>query len=370
MNDRICSPEVILTVAFTVFVLGCSAGNDRNVGEGDANSDADADTDTDTDTDSDSDSDADTDSDADSDSDSDCYEVDFAIEIVPTRVMLLTDISDSMTQKAGGEVKWNQARDALVTVLGNWIDNEGIEFGIDFFPNHIVDGCATNEEVFVDITPLSAAEIIDYLDDTTSNICGGATPLCAAMENFNRDKFPDYAPVFTGPDANRYLVVISDGVDMCGNNAGGHESCMEFDWETNNTDALLQNGIKTYTIGLYGGGMSLDAISAAGGTSFSEHIEANDQATLQSELDSIAQKALSCTFELGPDVEVNYDEVNVYVDGTVVGFDEDCENGTGWDWVDDEKTQIRFCDALCEDLQDDESETVSATFGCPTVVVV
>jgi hypothetical protein len=362
--------SIILALMFVAVMLSCTAKDTIRPSSGDSGS-GDADTDTD------ADSDADSDVDSDSDTDSDCYQTDFDIEIVPTRVMLLTDISTSMSDKVpgGGKVKWIAARDALVAVLENWIGSEEIEFGIDFFPNHLADSCATNDKAMFDVTPLSAEEIIFYLSGAKVSTCGGATPLCAAIENFNVKKFPDYAPKFTGSNANRYLIVISDGEDMCGNDAGGHPSCLEMEWETTNTEELFQQGIKTYTIGIfgggmYGGGLALDKIMKAGGTGMTSNIKADDQDTLFKELDSIAQKSLSCLFELDPDVEVDYDEVNVYADGTVVGFDEGCADGSGWDWGDDEKTKIRFCDDICEQLQDDKIEEVSATFGCPTEVVV
>lgn len=367
---------VSIAAAAVFAIVGCGA-DERVVGEdgtdgGGTSGDADSDSDGDTDADGDADSGAD--GDADSDSDTDCYEETFEAGVVPTRVMILADGSSSMTQKIDGEVKWNQARDAIVDALLPWVGNDGIEFGIDFFPNHQVDSCATNKTALFDTESSGAQAIVDYLAPTTAAVCGGATPLCASIENFDKDKFPTFAPKFTADNANRYLILVSDGNDMCGDNYGGHPSCTAYDWETTNTQALLDNGIRTYTIGFHTGDImgTLDKIAAAGGTGQDTHINTDDKETLEAELSNIAKNVLSCTFDLDypQDGSVDLDEINFYADTVIVPYDEDCHVGTGWSWDNTEKTRVRFCEQSCGRIQEGMYETVKATYGCPTQVVV
>ena len=49
----------------------------------------------------------------------------------------------------------------------------------------------------------------------------------------------------------------------------------------------------------------------------------------------------------------------------LVGYDEGCQNGGGWDWVDEDT--VIFCDGACQELKDGLCPFITATFGCETV---
>jgi hypothetical protein len=366
--------SLLVVLVAGLMATGC-ATEQREVGTDRGNG---SDGDTDGDVDGGSDGDADTDSDSDSDSDTStntdlCEEFDFDVNVLPTRVMILMDVSDSMSQKTDGSVKWVQARDAVIGALTNWMGNDGIEFGMDFFPNHQVDGCAVNDNVYIDVAPFSAEDIINELKDKPAKpTCGGATPLCMAYYNFNSDVFPGYAPVFQEEKANRYVIIVSDGYDMCGGEGSEYDICAKYMWGDQIASDYFADNIKTYAIGFHSNDVvgTLDEITTAGGTGMTEKIQANDGPTLEKELDKIAKNVVSCMFELDTKEQVDKDEVNVYTDTGIILHDQDCVDGSGWTWVDDARTKIMLCDGACEQVQDGMYEKVYATFGCETQIVV
>jgi hypothetical protein len=360
-----------------LLAVGCEDSDDIREAGGDADSDADADGDSDADADGDSDADGDGDTDSadtDSGSSSVCDEQDFPIEVAPVRLMIFEDMSYSMADPdVADPTNWSQAKPALTTMLDNWT-GEQIEFGFDIFPDDSagpLQGCHVEAPVVFDCAPGNEAVIIDYLDDNTPG--GAATPMHCGMANFLD---PAYAPSFTDPQADSYLLVVSDGVDNCGEgccaqifNPECHASEDEF---ADLTEQLVDAGMGVFVIG-FGDGVDegqLNAIASHGGTSFTSFFDANDEASLQDALETIAASVVSCVYNIDePDASADPDNVNFYFDGEVVPYDEDCEEGIGWTWVDEEHTQVEFCEEACLQLQNDEVETISAKFGCPTVVV-
>jgi len=320
--------------------------------------------DTDTDSDSDSDSDADTDADSDSDSDTDddvCNEQDFNIDAAPVRLMILIDLSGSMDE--GNPTKWQQAKQAMTTVLNSY--GADLEFGFDRFPNNI--WCGVDNPVVYDSVPDNAQNIINKFNNLSPV---GSTPLFLAMKKFLED---DYAPEFTAQNATSYLLVVSDGEDVCGpdgNPVTGATKPAQF---TTLTTDLCNKGIKTYVIG-FGSGVEptqLDAIAQAGCTGESTYIDADNQQQLEDAMDSLAASVISCVYEIEkpPEGEVDENDVNFYFDGDVVGKDDGCAQEKGWTWTDDTHTRVEFCKEACEELQAGEVDKISATFGCPSIPI-
>ena len=95
-----------------------------------------------------------------------------------------------------------------------------------------------------------------------------------------------------------------------------------------------------------------------------------NQADLTTALNQIASSVVSCVYEIDTEEtdDVDFDEVNFYFDDEVVYWDEDCTQGIGWRWVDDEKSAVEFCDQACDQLQAGDVDNISATFGCPTEI--
>lgn len=372
---------IILAVAMAAMAglvsLGCESGSDPAAADGDSDSDSDSDSDTDTDGDSDSDADGDSDSDGDADSDGDtdvCDEQDFAIEYTPARLMILLDNSGSMD--SGGiftDTKWVQAQDALTTLLGAWEGLGAIEFGFDVFPDFECSGfcCDVSHAVVADCEVDAEGDLIDLISTAPAPPGEFDTPLCDGMDMFND---PTYAPGFTGGDADKYLLVVSDGQEEC-NGSGYAEKCGSapgYAGAATIVGDLLAAGIKTFVVG-FGSGVDatqLNVIAANGGTSQTSYIVATDGAALQSAMESIASEVVSCEYAIDePDASADPDQVNFYFDDEVVGYDEDCLDGSGWTWGDDEHTIVIFCEEACDLLQSGDVDVVSARFGCPTEVI-
>jgi hypothetical protein len=179
-------------------------------------------------------------------------------------------------------------------------------------------------------------------------------------------------------------MVVSDGADSCGTDCANppvdaddpKDDTEPEDMEQITSD-LLSLGIKTFAVGfgsnVAGSGVSqeqLNAIAENGGTPFTEYFQAEDPEDLENAFDQIAAAVIPCTFEIDdPDPSADPDKVNFYFDGEVVGYDEDCANGEGWTWVDAEHTEVEFCDAACTQLRTTGVDLVSATFGCPTIII-
>ena len=364
-----------------------SKGGDDISSSTDADSDADTDSDTDTDTDGDSDTDTDADGDTDSDADGgdpdggdpdggdtsggteECGEWELSIAFVPSRLMLLQDLSSSMGE--GNPTKWSQAQTALMGLLDKFGFSNMLAFGFDVFPDR--RDCHAEDPLVMDCAPSNGQAIFEILSRLELS---RSTPLFMAMQNFTN---PSYAPVFSQADIDTYLVVVSDGMDSCGFEPGGSG------WQNNvgATDLanitqtlLLDHGIMTMAIG-FGDDADpeqLNAIAENGGTPYSTYFTAGNSTELEAVFNEIAGFAIQCEFRIDPTATgttaIDKDKVNFYFDGETVPMDEGCAAGTGWEWTDTSQTEVRFCDEACGRIKAGEVQDISATFGCDTVVVV
>ncbi|MCP4678999.1 MAG: VWA domain-containing protein [Deltaproteobacteria bacterium] len=377
-------------VSFVLIVLvlevaGCAAESRTTARAGDGDSDADGDSDTDSDSDADADSDTDADSDADADSDVDagdetCGELNFPIEANPARVMLLLDSSSSMNQPVSDDTddwtspdKWPIAQSALLQMILDW--GGLIHFGFDIFPDS--GNCNVAGPVKQDVQLDDGVSVSTFISG--HNPSGSSTPLYCGMGNFLD---ATYASVFRAPEATSYLVVVSDGEDLCGEGccvgnilkpatlAQCSATSQEF---AKLTQDLFQVGVRTFVIG-FGAGVSesqLNAIAKNGGTGVSEFFDAEDQQSLEAALAIIGASAVSCTYGLTlPNEDSDASKVNVYFDNDVVGFDSECLHDKGWDWTDSTHTAVEFCQEACDELKTGDVDEVKATFGCKSIPVV
>ncbi|MBN2715243.1 MAG: VWA domain-containing protein [Deltaproteobacteria bacterium] len=324
-------------------------------------------------------SDGNGDDDSDDADDADSAEVEICEELttdlsrVPTKVMILEDKSLSMDDNN----KWTLALEAI-NGMATAYDND-IQFGLDLFArasdtsdnntgrpdrNNNNASCAVGESVIHDVALGNADLIVDALSNASPS---DATPLLLAMRNYTD---PAYAPLFLGGDGNRYLVVLSDGQDTCGTDGvfsmQGGATAAEL---AAVTAQLAENGIKTIVIG-FGQGVDpdqLNAIAAAGGTSFTEYLQASDGEELKAALSTIAEKVVvSCEFEMGTfdSSDVNMNLVMVSFDGTQVPRDDNCAGETGWTWKDDSQTVIQFCTYACGILESEAVEEIQVKLAC------
>jgi hypothetical protein len=202
-----------------------------------------------------------------------------------------------------------------------------------------------------------------------------STPLYMAIQNFLD---PAYAPIFSRGDMDSYLVIISDGKDVCGPPPGfldinGGASSQEM---ADITSSLLnQTGIMTMAIGFgtEADPEQLNAVASNGGTPYDTFFPANDRAELEAVFNEIASFALTCEFSIDPAqtsaVTIDKNKVNFYFDGNVVGKNDGCATGVGWTWTDATQSAVEFCGQSCAAIKDGSVQDISATFGCDTEVI-
>jgi hypothetical protein len=269
----------------------------------------------------------------------------------------------------GEEDRWTEATSALKAVLAD-PKNATLEFGFDSFPSAAGE-CGVDATVVVDCGKDLHTKISNELDNMSPQ---GSTPLCSAMERFLD---PKTAPLFSDPEADSYLIIVSDGEDVCRDNTSAYCDFPAPDFETLTTDLLGQQAIKTYVIGFSfdagtDGEFQLRDIAQNGGTGEWDYMTADNQAELQTRINGIAADVISCTYDIDePNATADPDLVNFYFDGEVVMGNDGCASGDeGWTWTDDSHTQVEFCPDSCEELRQGNVSKVSARFGCATIVPV
>lgn len=313
----------------------------------------------------DDDCDGTTDSDSSGD-DKTCDEKEFLIDNTPARLMILQDISGSMTSQTGifgtGPTRWVAAKAALKSVLNN-PTNSKIQFGFDVFPN---DGyCGVAGSVVVDTAVGTSAQIINQLGMLSPS---GNTPLCIAVRNFDGIVSMGYANKFHAPGADKYLLIVSDGEDTCGGTMCGSGSSNALALSAVVAELLLY-GVKTYVIGfgLGPGSLQLTAMAMAGGTGSMTYIDVSNQTQLQNAMNNISGYLGKCVYDLkNVDATADPDKVNFYFDGELVPYSPNCNSGYGWDWRGPDHKSVEFCKKACDKLRDDQVNKISATFGCDT----
>mgnify|MGYP001111151046 CR=1 FL=1 len=318
-----------------------------------------------------------------------CHERDIYPGPKPVAVMLLLDMSESMTEILGDKSKWEHAREAITSLLTDPAYTDlAIHYGFDYYPNDTfiihpttgasVFGCSTNDQVTVDVAQGGEQPIIDWLKAAKPF---GSTPLYCALNNFAD---PTYAPSFTGLEMEKYLVLISDGADACGWECYGGEFTTPAQLEdvTNRiySDVGLDTGgyaIHTISIG-FGNNtapVELDVIARAGKV-FKKHIDAADAEQLNQAFNTIANTVVSCVWDLkDDDALADPDKVNFYLDGGGMGDFEAipflfpskrCATASGWIYRDENRSTVEFCNHACAAVRGGV-QTISASFGCPSV---
>lgn len=280
---------------------------------------------------------------------------------VATRVLLLEDKSGSMDS----DNKWEYAVEAISSMVTQF--DTSIEFGLDLFSIDDGEGesCEVGESVIFDVAPGNSGPILNEL---AARGPGHATPLLAGMQNFLK---ANYAPVFQDGQAQSYLVIVSDGKDTCGLDGiyKNDDSATSEQLAGVTAELLNAHNIKTIVIG-FGDGIDpdqLNAIARQGGTPFTEYLDAADGDELETVLHTIAETVVvSCTYRIGvvDTSVVNLDLVNVYFDNVAVPRDDGCSTGSGWTWVDDARTTIRFCEQSCAMLESGQVSEMSIKIMC------
>jgi len=329
-----------LAIAVSVGTCGCGVEDDSADNDPDGSSDTDTGTDVDSDTDGDAGSDTEV-----------CDEQSIQLWNDPVRVMILIDHSATMSGS-----KWDVARNAIYNLMETFAVTS-LEFGLDVLPDASSYDCEVSAPVVIDSGPDTETDISDVL---AAMITTSSTPIYDAMSTFID---PDYAPGLAANLYDKYLVLVTDGMDSCSSAVIGDFVSL--------TSLLVGMGIKVIVIGfaIDSDPAQLDAIAANGGTDFTTYIEASDETSLNAAFTAIGSSIVNCVFEIdAPDASADPDLVNFYFDEDLIPMDDDCSSGSGWRWLDADHTQVEFCPDTCALLSSGEVEEIRATFGCATVI--
>jgi hypothetical protein len=323
----------------------------------------------------------------------------------PPNLYFVVDRSASMGAPFEGSSlsKYYTARASIVGLLRNI--GHRVRYGAATFPAQIApDTCTPGQQIFPTVRgdPVACAAqgtAGPVLLDLSMRLAGiapdGSTPTAATLEALR--------PTLTELEGTTSVVLVTDGapncnfdalcdVDECtlniemvsydgrlcdasynccdptntGSNARGY--CADIDASEAAIDALADEGIQTYVIGMPGAeqyGTLLDRLAAAGGTARgaeTDYYAVGDAEELETVLHDIGTGiAISCSIELEEAPE-NPARVNVYFDGEIVPADD----ADGWAW--DGEQHIEVHGAACDRLRSGEILEARVVFGCDTVV--
>ena len=319
-----------------------------------------------------------------------CADSNFKIEGQIVDMLIVLDRSNSMKQDG----LWGPMGNALGEVTAQMA--EQINFGLLAFPAQSCNGlnlstqCATPTNVRVGVGhPDAASEIAAAVSAGGVGTCGGtptANTLTVAL---------DYLGT-VNDDNRRYVLLATDGAPNCNpslhcdtctsthpfGTCANSGQCLDDSATISASKALFDAGYPVYVLGMGGStkwSSIMNSIAQAGGTG--AYYAVNKTSELLATLENIAGAVVSCQFDvdwddLPPQASADPSKVNFYckqaedeqaTEDNLVGYDQDCQDGSGWNWIDNDT--VEFCAAACEKLKKRSCPVVTATFGCISIPV-
>ena len=320
-----------------------------------------------------------------------CGEANFNIARIIPDILIVLDRSNSMALPTDSPL-WNVIRQAIIEVTRAMDD--AIWFGLMSFPSSLdpnacegsMNTCAAPGTVLVPVAADNAAAIETALMSLTT--CGG-TPTAVTLQSAS-----DYLTTLTD-DHPSYIILATDGAPNCNETldgatctctsaagctgtSGQHLNCLDDTRTYGALDILCTAETHTYILGM-GGATSwtevLQGMATHGCTDTPYAV--NDPDAIQAALDEIAGAVASCQFEMNCADIPEPGKVNFYfTTGTETNVvPRDSGHADGWDWVDpcdstsDPSGMIEFFGPACDRILNREVDEVSATFGCPTIII-
>lgn len=293
-------------------------------------------------------------------------------ELQPINLVFMIDRSGSMKSENGKStinVRWNPVKDGLTAFFGDPASKK-ISASLAFFPindnkdNTVCDATAYQSAV-VPMTQLPNAAAFSSAFDKGPN---GYTPTVPALQGAL-----DAARAVKAEGKNVAVVLATDGAPKgCSSNATGVQTVAA---------AGVDDGIKTYVIGVGPNTGNLDNFANSGGTGSAIMIPTNNAAQVSADLlDAIGQIAsslLGCNYTLPAPPEgqtLNVNAVNVNYtppDGAAktLAYSADCSNKDGWHY--DSTTapkEIVLCANACSTAKAEAGAKLDIIFGCATAV--
>ncbi|MCX4240619.1 vWA domain-containing protein [Paraliomyxa miuraensis] len=351
--------------------------------------------DTDTDTDADS-SDSTDGSSGDEPNVPNCGESHLALEVAPSRVMLVLDKSGSMAANSWdhdgdpttGEIpRWTSLHATVDVVTSSF--GGSIEFGALLYPSigatssYDANACWVADSPEILPAPDNAAAIMDALPGPwQTDVIQGGTPSAAAVT-------VALQTLRDGDDGGRQAILfITDGEANCRADAEvGPELFEIYDHSLHTVveDAWSDEGIPTYVVGIairdqmlpntvdgspdgINPHEQLQLLAQQGGRPRADgptqYYAANDQVELENALAEIAAEQFDCTVAIEP-VPEHPDYVQFELGGERIEQVQDCADGDGWRWTsaDGPYDRIQLCGGACEAVA--AEGLLDATYGCP-----
>lgn len=293
-----------------------------------------------------------------------CGSVDLGGERVAANLLVSLDRSCSMDKTftgSGGQTKWAIAVAALNQVTATY---EGkIRFGLALFPDLAQPAC---DQAAVTI-PVAAGAGPELRSLLTASLDAGdpyfpdgpcVTNIDTAMDQAARE------PSLRSGDRPRYVLLLSDGRQSAGCNLAGADPGTTSIIHAMRVDA----GIRTFVLG-FGGGVDpaqLNIFADAGGVPSSgpnAFYAAEDQASLEAALATIARRTLGCSYDLAQ-VPPDPSKLFVFFDDVRL-IPRDPTRAEGWDY-DPSSNRVTFHGQACADLEDGKVSDLDIVFGCAT----
>ncbi|MDB4985148.1 MAG: CglB [Myxococcaceae bacterium] len=312
------------------------------------------------------------------------------VETKPRAVLFLLDSSGSRIGCADGTLGclmlpdtagrtsltyWETVEHALSVSLTAPI-NDDIDFGLQFFPSKNAATFSCEVAATPEIPPANGTEIT-IMSQMSEKLPFGLSPVVQVLENVAA--MPGR---LADPTVQGAVVMLTDGGDNC---SGDPEDMVVARLGTA-AAKLLAAGVKTYVV-RYGSpdgntaeqDAELTAIVNNGGTAMTDpadpskkpYINAEDDAALTAALELISNTLATCSFELsGLSDKVDKDNVNLYLNGEVIPFDQQNAKLKGWGWLDAAQTTVQLYGDSCASFENNRKTSVIVELGCASVLVI
>ncbi len=289
----------------------------------------------------------------------------------PISLVFMIDRSGSMEEdndQSTINVRWNPVKNGLTTFFGDPASSN-VSASLAFFPirngNQVVCSSAQYQNPVVPMTQLPNAAAFSSAFNTGP---AGGTPTEPALQGAI-----DAAKAVKAAGKNVAVVLATDGApNNCSSDPAGVEAIAA---------AGLNDGIKTFVIGVGPNTGNLNGFAAKGGTTSAIMIPTNNaqqvSADLLKAIGQIASSLLGCNYGLpappaGQTLDVNAVNVNYTAPGgaaKTLPYSADCSNADGWryDNVAAPK-EVILCGNSCNTAKSQAGAKLDIIFGCATAV--
>ncbi len=288
-----------------------------------------------------------------------CFAQEAKVEAVPPNLLIVIDRSCSMTSLVNGVTKWTIAVGALGKLTADF--DGKIRFGLTLFPDIEEPQCAQGaipiavgagkESAINDLLTKSLVKADPYFPDGPC-----VTNIDTAMQQAATE------PALDDPERDSFVLLVTDGKQAGCNAAGGDTGTTQII-----TDLFQKRGVGTFVIG-FGAGVDpaqMNIFAEAGGVPTADPTTkfylAEDQASLDSALQTIATKTLSCVMNLDQPPS-DPSKIFVFFDNTKE-VPQDATHKEGWDY-DSATNQVTFYGTACKDLKEGKVTDVDVVFNC------